>query len=75
MFSHLGNFYRHSTLGERKALREKVAVEVKKKLVKGEKVCVSTHGSGVHWVHVRLSMWREMCVTRLIIDFYFVGFD
>lgn len=66
-FSHLGNVYRHSTLGERKALWEKVAVNLKK----GEKAYVSTHGSGVHWVHVRLSM----CVTRLITDFYFVGFD
>ncbi|CAN0440820.1 unnamed protein product, partial [Scytosiphon promiscuus] len=45
---------RHSTLGERKPLRNIFAVELKKKLAKGEKVHVSTHGSGVHWVHVRL---------------------
>ncbi|CAM9112858.1 unnamed protein product, partial [Hapterophycus canaliculatus] len=53
-FSYPGNFFRHSTLGERKPLRKYFAVELKKKLAKGEKVHVSTHGSGVHWVHVRL---------------------
>ncbi|CAM9829048.1 unnamed protein product, partial [Pylaiella littoralis] len=55
-FSHIGNFYRHSTLDERKAFWRRVAIELKKKLAKGEKVYVSTHGSGVHWVRVRLPM-------------------
>ncbi|CAM9478275.1 unnamed protein product, partial [Sphacelaria rigidula] len=54
-FSHPGNFFRHSTLGERKALWKKVAIDLKK-LAKGDKVYVSTHGSGVHGVRVRLSM-------------------
>ncbi|CAN0495829.1 unnamed protein product, partial [Ectocarpus sp. 12 AP-2014] len=63
---YLGNVCRHSTLGERKALWKKVAVDLKK-LAKGEKAYVSTHGGG----HLRLSM----CATRLILDFYFVGFD
>lgn len=43
-FSHLGNVCRHSTLGERKALWKKVAVDLKK-LAKGETAYVSTHGS------------------------------
>ncbi|CAN0402673.1 unnamed protein product, partial [Pylaiella littoralis] len=41
---YLGNVCRHSTLGERKALWKKVAVDLKK-LAKGDKAYVSTHGS------------------------------
>ncbi|CBJ33464.1 EsV-1-207 [Ectocarpus siliculosus] len=62
-FSHIGNFYKHSTLGERKALWRKVAIELEKKLARGETVYVSTHGGGVHWVHVRLSLTPRYNVT------------
>ncbi|CAN0235293.1 unnamed protein product [Scytosiphon promiscuus] len=53
-FAHIGNFYKHSTL-ERKEFWRRVATELNK-LAKGEKVYVSTHSSGVHWMHVRLSL-------------------
>ncbi|CAM9117326.1 unnamed protein product [Ectocarpus sp. 4 AP-2014] len=62
-FAHIGNFYKHSTILERKAFWRRVAIELKKKLKKGDKVYVSTPGSGVHWMHVRLSLTPRYYVT------------
>lgn len=62
-FAHIGNFSKHSNLLVRKAFWRRFAIELKKKLAKGQKVYVSTHGSGVHWVHVRLSLTPRYYVT------------
>ncbi|CAM9729848.1 unnamed protein product [Ectocarpus sp. 6 AP-2014] len=62
-FAHIGNFYKHSTLEERKALWRKVATELEKILARWETVYVSTQGSGVHWLHVRLSLTPRYYVT------------
>jgi hypothetical protein len=54
-FSHLGTFNKFSTTSEKRALWKKVATELQRKLKRGETVYVSTHGTGVSWLHVRLS--------------------
>lgn len=64
-FSHLGTFYKNSTLCERRALWKKVVTELERKLKKGEKVYVSTHGTGVSWLHIRLSSTPKYYVTSL----------
>lgn len=64
-FSHLGTFYKNSTLGEKRSLWKKVAIELEKKLKRGEMVYVSTHGTGVYWLHVRLSSTPRYYVTSL----------
>ncbi len=53
-FSHLGLFYKNATQDEIRALWKKVAVEIKKKLKQNHAVYVSTHGTGVPWLHVRI---------------------
>lgn len=64
-FSHLATFNKNSTLDEKRALWKKVAIELEKKLKRGEKVYVSTHGTGVNWLHVRLSSTPKYYVTSL----------
>ncbi len=64
-FSHLGTFYCNSTKDEKRALWKKVAIELEKKLKKGEKVYVSTHGLGVSWLHIRLSSTPKYFHTSL----------
>ncbi len=64
-FSHIGTFYANSSLDERRALWKKVAVELEKKLKRGEKVYVSTHGLGIDWLHVRLSKTPKYYHTSL----------
>ena len=53
-FSHLGLFYKNATKDEIRALWKKVAVEIEKKMTQQHVVYVSTHGTGVPWLHVRI---------------------
>lgn len=64
-FSHIGTFYKNSTLQERKDLWKKVAKVVEKKLKKGSDVFVSTHGTNVAWLHVRVECTPKYYVTDL----------
>jgi len=64
-FSHLGTFYKNSTLDEKRALWRKVANELEKKLKTGEKVYVSTHGKAASWLHIRLSSTPKYYVTSV----------
>ena len=53
-FSHLGLFYKNATQDEIRALWKMVAVQIEKKLKQQNVVYVSTHGTGVPWLHVRI---------------------
>ncbi|CBJ49278.1 EsV-1-207 [Ectocarpus siliculosus] len=64
-FSHLATFYKHSSDAEKRALWKKVAVELQRKLKRGETVYVSTHGTGVSWLHVRLASRPMYYVTSV----------
>ncbi|CAM9189392.1 unnamed protein product [Ectocarpus sp. 6 AP-2014] len=64
-FSHLATFYKHSSDAEKRALWKKVAVELQRKLKRGETVFVSTHGTGVSWLHVRLASRPMYYVTSV----------
>ena len=64
-FSHLGTFNKYSSAAEKRALWKKVATELQKKLKKGETVYVSTHGTGVSWLHVRLASKPMYYVTGI----------
>lgn len=63
-FSHLGTFNKYSSAAEKRALWKKVATELQKKLKRGETVYVSTHGTGVSWLHVRLASSPLYYVTK-----------
>ncbi|CAN0498606.1 unnamed protein product [Ectocarpus sp. 8 AP-2014] len=64
-FSHLATFYKHGSDAEKRALWKKVAVELQRKLKRGETVYVSTHGTGVSWLHVRLASRPMYYVTSV----------
>lgn len=63
-FSHLGTFNKYSSAAEKRALWKKVAIELERKLKRGETVYVSTHGTGVSWLHVRLASKPLYYVTK-----------
>lgn len=64
-FSHLGTFNKFGSLAEKRALWKKVATELERKLKRGEIVYVSTHGTGVSWLHVRLASRPMYYVTSI----------
>lgn len=64
-FSHLGTFNKFASLAEKRALWKKVATELERKLKRGEVVYVSTHGTGVSWLHVRLAPTPRYYVTSV----------
>ncbi|ACH46891.1 unknown [Feldmannia species virus] len=64
-FAHLGLFYKNSTTQERKQLWRKVAEEIMKKIRKGESVYVSTHGTNIPWLHIRLDTVPKYYVSDL----------
>ncbi|CAN0272180.1 unnamed protein product [Ectocarpus sp. 6 AP-2014] len=64
-YSHIATFYKHASPGEIKDLWRTVAKEVEKKMKKGESVYVSTHGTGVPWLHVRIESTPKYYVSEL----------
>ncbi|CAN0448825.1 unnamed protein product, partial [Pylaiella littoralis] len=64
-FSHIATFHKHCSVQEREDLWRQVAVSVEKKLKKGEGVYVSTHGTGVPWLHVRIETTPKYYVSAL----------
>lgn len=53
-FAHLALFYKNSNQRQREQLWKKVAQSVEKVLRRGEDAYVSTHGTNVPWLHVRI---------------------
>ena len=53
-FSHIGTFYSNASRQDIKSFWRKVAIEVEKFARAGTKVYVSTSGTNVHWLHVRI---------------------
>ena len=64
-FSHIGNFYKHASEAEMKDFWETVAKAVEKRIKLGESVYVSTHGTGVNWLHVRIEATPKYYVSDL----------
>lgn len=64
-FSHIATFYKHASPGEIKDLWRTVAKVVERKMKKGESVYVSTHGTGVPWLHVRIESTPKYYVSDL----------
>jgi hypothetical protein len=70
-YSTLYYFYKNSTYKEKQELWKKVAEEIKKIILKSQKhpsennkLWVSTHGLGVAWVHIRLSIIPKYYKTK-----------
>lgn len=53
-YSHIGTFHKNASQQDIKAFWKKVAIEVEKYVRNGTKAYVSTHGTNVHWLHVRI---------------------
>lgn len=53
-YSHIGTFYSNASRQDIKSFWRKVAIEVEKFARAGTKVYVSTSGTNVHWLHVRI---------------------
>lgn len=65
-FSHLGTFYKHASKGDIKALWREVAKQIEKEMKTHDALYVSTHGSGVSWLHVRISSIPKYYVTDVL---------
>lgn len=65
-YSHLGLFYKNASTNEIRALWKKVAVEIDKRLKKEDRVYVSTHGTGVPWLHVRICNTPKYFTTGIL---------
>ncbi|CAM9200647.1 unnamed protein product, partial [Ectocarpus sp. 8 AP-2014] len=64
-YSHIATFYKHASPAEIKDLWRTVAKEVETKMKRGESVYVSTHGTGVPWLHVRIESTPKYYVSEL----------
>lgn len=64
-FSHIATFYKHASPAEIRDLWRTVAKVVETKMNKGESVYVSTHGTGVPWLHVRIESTPKYYVSEL----------
>jgi hypothetical protein len=64
-FSHIATFYKNSTAQEKKDLWKKVAKAAEKEMKKGKDVFVSTHGTNVPWLHVRIESKPKYYVSSL----------
>ena len=64
-YSHLATFYKNSSTTEKNEFWRKVAKSVEKQLKKGNDVYVSTHGTNVRWLHVRIESKPKYYVSDL----------
>lgn len=65
-YSHLATFYKNASQREINNLWKTVAVGIEKELKNHDVLYVSTHGTGVNWLHVRISSTPRYYVTDVL---------